>query len=205
MKVSGIVFTVIVIIVSSVVAHASGDADALLKRIVEKYGKTSGLVAKFTEEGEGEKMSGTISLRGKDKFRLELTDKTIVCNGKVIWVYTSSQKRVTIDNFKQQKNSLSPEFFLAQIPADAKASIIGTPNNYIRMLLEPQTADAWGFVKSVTIDVEESNATIHRVEIVDQNSIKRDITIHSLKFDINMPESSFEFTPPKDVTVVDLR
>jgi chaperone LolA len=186
--------------------YAGDAAHDLLSRIVDRYSHASGVVAKFAEEGAGDNVHGTITFKGKDKFRLELDDKTIVCNGKVIWIYTPSQNRVTIDAYHQKSNSLTPEFFIAKVPDNAHARILEQGSGkYTRMLLEPPTEDAWGFIKSLTIDVEESNATIHKVEIASQDSAPRVITIQSLKLDTKPAESTFEFTPPKDATVVDLR
>src|SRR5579872_3093447 len=186
--------------------YAGDAAHDLLARIIERYSHASGVVAKFSESGAGDNVHGTITFKGKDKFRLELDDKTIVCNGKVIWIYTPSQNRVTIDAYHQKSNSLTPEFFIAKVPDNAHARILDQGSDkYTRMLLEPPTEDAWGFIKSLTIDVEEGNATIHKVEIASQDSAPRVITIQSLKLGTKPPESTFEFTPPKDATVVDLR
>ena len=188
-------------------AFAADEAHELLARVVAKYNAASGITMKFTEQGDGESNRGTIALRGKDKFRLELEDRVIVCNGKSIWVYTPSKKRVTIDVYKSGKNSLSPEFFIAKVPANATASIIGTDGTVRRLALSPpeSDADAWGMIKKVVVDVDKETAVIHRVEITDMNAAVRVVTVQSSKLDSHVPDSAFEFTPPEGTSVVDLR
>lgn len=189
-------------------AHAADEAHDLLKRIVEKYGKSSGITVRFSEKGDGESNKGTLSFRGKDRFKLDLGNRTVICNGKTIWVYTASEKRVTIDNYHANKNSMTPEFFLTGVPANAAATIIETNGNIARLALSPAPGsgdEAWGFISKVLLDVDKGDTRITRIEITDANSARRIITVQSLAFDARIPDGAFNFTPPEGTTVVDLR
>ena len=158
-------------------AFAADEAHELLARVVAKYNAASGITMKFTEQGDGESNRGTIALRGNDKFRLELEDRVIVCNGKSIWVYTPSKKRVTIDVYKSGKNSLSPEFFIAKVPSNATAQSSEPTVNCWSALSPPESdADAWGMIKKVVAHVDKETAVIHRVEITDMNAAVRVVT-----------------------------
>lgn len=82
-------------------------AKAVLDKLQKKYEAFQSLEASFTleleiPEKETEVQKGTLFQEG-DKYRLTLADRTLVCDGKTVWLYLPKQKEVQINDMETEQ------------------------------------------------------------------------------------------------------
>lgn len=151
-------------------------------------------------------ISGTLYIKKGNKYRIETDDKVIVTDGKTSWVYLPESQQVLIDNFRNDKNTITPEKFLLDVPADYFAVLLSTntadKSQEYTLRLTPKSDNS--FIRSIRI-VVDSSWTIRSAEISDMNDTRYTYKVESIRTNTGLPDSEFEFVPPKGAQVVDLR
>ncbi len=187
-------------------------ASQIVKNVQNNYEKTGDAVIQFTQtvvyplSQISRTITGTLYIKKGNKYRIDTGDKVIVTDGKTSWVYMPGSKQVIIDNFRNDKNTITPEKFLLDVPSDYFAVLLSTKKTgdekTYTLRLTPKSDDS--FIRSITI-VINGDWTIKSAEVSDMNDTKYTYTVNSLKVNTGLPNSEFEFVPPKGTQVVDLR
>ena len=140
-------------------------------------------------------------------YRIESEHQTIVTDGTTVWAYSAVNNQVIVDNYKENSNSISPEQFILNLPANYYASLLGyekqSAGNVILLKLVPK--DDRSFVKSVKISVEENSWMVQKIVILDVNETETTYTVRDIKLNTNIKDKTFTFETPKGAEVVDLR
>src|SRR3569623_2269911 len=133
--------------------------------------------------------------------------KTYVSDGDVLWLYEPEDKQA----FKQElkgsqlpaalafltgKGKLADEFDIAL----AKDPPVGTSRDYV-LALSPRQPQAQ--VKSLLFVVDPDSFFVREAFIVDAQGNTNDILFTDVKINDRLPESTFHFTPPAGVRLVD--
>lgn len=187
-------------------------ASQIVKNVQNNYEKTNDAVIQFTQtvvyplSKLSRTITGTLYIKKGNKYRIDTEDKVIVTNGKTSWVYMPSSKQVIIDNFRNDKNTITPEKFLLDVPSDYFAVLLSAKKDgdskIYTLRLTPKSDDS--FIRSITIEIN-GDWTIKSAAVSDMNDTKYTYTVNSLKVNTSLPDSEFEFVPPKGTQVVDLR
>ena len=188
-------------------------AKEIIEKVQAKYKKTNTLIAKYTQTTKfkltkfEQSVNGTLYLKKEKKYRIETNDQIFITDGVTSWAFTNKTNQLVIDNFKEDKNSISPEKFLVEYPEDYYSSLIGKSkvNNQevYELKLIPKSSN--NFIKSMKVWVDDDEWFIRKVELTDIND---NITIYTVKkVDVNVEinNDKFQFKPGKDVQVIDLR
>ena len=150
---------------------------------------------------------GTLTMKKPNKYRVESEHQTFVTDGSTVWAYSPVNKQVLIDRYKENENTLSPELFLLNLPANYYATLLGDERSgqthLITLKLVPK--DDQSFVKSMKVWIEVESWIVRKVEIVDVNDTEKTYTVHDVRMNSNVKDSAFAFTPPPGTEVVDLR
>lgn len=106
MKKLASVLMFLVVASSTIIAQ---DQDPKAKAILDDVSKTTKAYKTITteytltvlnkEKKQTDKQSGKIQVKG-NKFRLEITGSTIVCDGKTVWTYSKDANEVSIKNYE---------------------------------------------------------------------------------------------------------
>lgn len=151
-------------------------------------------------------ITGTLYLKKGNKYRIDTDDKVIVTDGKTSWVYLPGSQQVLIDNFRNDKNTITPDKFLLDVPSDYFAVLLSTTKTakgeQYTLRLTPKSDNS--FIRSIRI-VVDSDWTVRSAEVSDMNDTRTTFTVDSLETNTGLPNSEFEFIPPKGAQVVDLR
>ncbi len=131
------------------------------------------------------------------KFRLESDDQHVVSNGVVVWNYRPSTKTVTIAPVS--RHALNDLLHLANNIAGRYRATFPTNST---VLLRP--ADGAAMYGIEQLELRFRGSRLHTVAITRASSTER-WRIHSLEFDRSPSESTFVFTIPAGVEVVDMR
>jgi len=162
---------------------------------------------KFGFSNIEQNFSGTLKMKKPKHYRIESEHQTIVTDGITVWAYSTANNQVLIDHYKENSNSISPEQFMLNLPANYYASILGnekqTAGNIILLKLVPK--DDRSFVKSVKISVEENSWMLKKIVILDVNETETSYLVKDIKLNTNMKEKTFTFETPAGAEVVDLR
>ncbi len=187
-------------------------AAEIVKHIQDKYSRTDDATISFTQtvvfplSKISKTTRGTLLLKKGNKYRINTDDKTMVTDGKTSWVYLPGSQQVLIDKFRDDKNTVTPDKFLLSVPSDYFAVLLSTKEtadgDEYTLRLTPKSDDS--FIRSIRIVIDSSWA-VKSAEVSDMNDTKYTYTVESLKINTGLPDSDFEFIPPKGAQVVDLR
>ncbi|RPI06329.1 MAG: outer membrane lipoprotein carrier protein LolA [Ignavibacteriae bacterium] len=162
---------------------------------------------KFGFSNIEQNFSGILKMKKPKHYRIESEHQTIVTDGMTVWAYSSANNQVIVDKYKENSNSISPEQFMLNLPANYYASLLGTEKqaagNMVLLKLIPK--DDRSFVKSVKISVEESGWLLRKIEIMDVNETETTYTVKDIKLNTNIKDKIFTFEAPEGAEVVDLR
>jgi len=151
--------------------------------------------------------SGTLIMKKPNHYRIESEHQTIVTDGTTVWAYSTANNQVIIDKYKENRNSISPEQFLLNLPTNYYATLLGTEKSSTgtRVLLKLVPKDDRSFIKSVKISVDEHGWLIRKIMILDVNETETTYTVKEIKLNTNIKEKTFVFETPEGAEVVDLR
>ena len=185
----------------------------IVKNFQDNYNRIEDATIKFTQtvvfplSKVSRTTSGTLYIKKGNKYRIDTDDKVIVTDGKTSWVYLPQSQQVLIDNFRNDKNTITPEKFLLDVPEDYFAVLLSTnktsTGNLYVLRLTPRSDNS--FIRSITIEIQDSSWTVKSAVISDMNDTRYTYKVESLKTNTGLPNSEFEFVPPKGAQVVDLR
>jgi periplasmic chaperone LolA len=150
---------------------------------------------------------GTLMMKKPNHYRIESEHQTIVTDGVTVWAYSTANNQVIIDKYKENNNSLSPEQFMLNLPANYYASVLGSEkfSEGTVILLKLVPKDDRSFVKSVKLSVEEHGWLVRKIMILDVNETETTYTVKDIKLNTNIKEKTFVFETPKGAEVIDLR
>jgi chaperone LolA len=151
--------------------------------------------------------SGTLMMKKPNHYRIESEHQTIVTDGVTVWAYSKANNQVIIDKYKENSNSLSPEQFMLNLPANYYASVLGSEkfSEGTVILLKLVPKDDRSFVKSVKLSVDEHGWLVRKIMILDVNETETTYTVKDIKLNTNIKEKTFAFDTPEGAEVVDLR
>lgn len=200
-----------------VVVGAARQKEVTAKDVTEnlqrRYASMQDAVAKFTQRVKfsfskiEQNFDGTLTMKRPNKYRVESEHQTFVTDGSVIWSYSPVNKQVLVDRYKENQNTISPEKFLLNLPAQYYSTLLGREkvNKAETFVLKLVPKDDQAFIKSVKVWVEDGTWIVRKVLIVDVNDTETQYSIKEIKLNTNVNDSIFSFTPPAGTEVVDLR
>ncbi len=182
-------------------------------RLQKKFDSMQDATIRFTQHVKfgfskiEQSTQGVLTMKRPNKYRVELDHQTIVTNGSVVWSYSPANNQVLIDRYKEHQNSLSPEQFLLNLPAQYYTTLLGKEKaeNTETHVLKLVPKDDQSFIKSVKMWVEDGTWVVRKVQIIDVNDTETVYTVVELKINTRVSDLLFTFTPPAGTEVVDLR
>ena len=215
-----------IIIVTMTVVFAFGAAESqstgktrftatqVLEKVEEMYATVNDATAEFTQTVSfkyakiEQSFSGTVSMKKKNKYRVESQQQTLVTDGAIVWVYSPVNNQVLIDLFRESPNTFSPEKFLVGLPKNFRATLVddNTPEGHAATVLKllPKS-DVSKFVKSLKVWINDNDWSVRRVEYVDMNETRTVYSLKSITFNSGISDERFVFKVPEKAEVVDLR
>lgn len=150
---------------------------------------------------------GTLISKKPKFYRIESEHQTLVTDGVTVWAYSPVNKQVVVDHYRENQNSISPEQFMLTIPTQYYTTLVGKEKEREQTLvvLKLIPKDDRSFVQSVKLWIDNATWMIVRITIVDVNETETTYLVRKVKFNTDVKEKIFTFTPPAGVDVVDLR
>ena len=189
---------------------------AVVERVQKKYDGAADFRAAFNQTltnatfKRRSSSTGEVLLKKPGRMRWNYKTpetKTYVSDGDVLWLYEPEDKQAFKQDLKGSqlpaalafltgKGKLSDEFDITV----AKDPPVGTSRDYV-LALSPKQAQAQ--VKSLLFVVDPDSFFVRETFIVDAQGNTNDILFSDVKVNVHLPESTFHFTPPAGVRIVD--
>jgi len=151
--------------------------------------------------------SGVLKMRKPKCYRIESEHQVITTDGTTVWAYSQANKQVIIDNYKENGNSISPEQFMLNLPANYYASLSGSEKKSAgtTLILKLIPKDDRSFIKTVKLYVEANSWMVSKIIITDVNETETIYIVKDIKLNTNLKDKTFTFDTPPGAEVVDLR
>lgn len=157
----------------------------------------------ITSDGESvEENSGTVWMQAPDYFKWhyqEPFEQLIVADGEHVWVYDEDLQQVTV---KSQNNNLNPIYVIINeelsnryydITTDGKKESL----NWVKLTPKEESNE----VKFVLLGIKDNQ--LNRIHVNNQLGQTLVFEFSDLKRNPNLPDNTFQFTPPEGVDVVE--
>lgn len=204
-------FLIFYIIFFEFVFSQTKTAKEIMQSVSKKYSEISNLKCEFTQTTilskikKTQKIDGTLSLKKVNKFLIQYEHQTISCDGKTVWTYVKQNNQVLIDNYKDDKSSMSIdkiilnnfESFFSTFIKEEKID----EKNFNVIKLTPK--DDKSTIQNLKVWIKDD--IIKKVETVDKKQNSTTYFIKEIKFNQNINDDLFNFIPPKETEIIDLR
>jgi len=188
-------------------------AQEIIQKVQEKYKTIDDAVVKFTQTVKyqvsqiEQTYNGTMYIKKPKKYRIETEQQTLVTDGTTSWAYSPRNKQLVIDNYREDKTSVSPDKLLLDYPENFYSALVGeeklsSVRTYI-LKLTPKEDNS--FVKAMKVWVDKDDWMIRRVEINDVNDTKTTYTVKDIVINKGIADLKFQFEAPAGTQTVDLR
>ena len=205
---SGIVFSIVLFYGQPAFAQ---DADAVAKRVQEKYDSIHSMRAHFRQTMKSDMLEssesneGRLVLNGK-QFRVEMPNQTFVTDGSSTWLYNAETNEVLINDYVEEDMfpvrdmifNYSDRYTVDGVTHD----VIGGVSTDILALSAIDETDLY---RHLTLFVRRTDAIVTRVEILDANETTMIFDLSDIEVNPSLDAAEFSFQAPAGTEVVDLR
>jgi outer membrane lipoprotein-sorting protein len=209
-----IIFLLLLFNLFSIYSLCAADADDIVKKVQKKYQSAKTIriqfkeTARFKLTGTASEVNAILQMKGKDKFRLESEDQVLVNNGETFWRFNKLDSQVLVDYAKKDEQEVLLNNFLYEIKDHYFAQIVEETKEkgakiYV-LRLTPKPAEQSIFT-SIKVWIKDKSWEIERLVYTDYNDNETEYQIDRIDFNPDLAESTFTFSPPEGIQVIDLR
>jgi outer membrane lipoprotein-sorting protein len=137
--------------------------------------------------------TGNIIVKG-DKYRLEITGQTVICDGKTVWTYIKDANEVNIDNMKTDDDAINPTKLLNMYEKNFTYKLIkeATVNGKYVQIIDLKPIKGKKYYK-VRLTIDKALLQIVSSVVFDKNQTTT-YTYLVTKFTPNFPVTDAGFT-----------
>jgi outer membrane lipoprotein-sorting protein len=185
------------------------DKNEVYEKLMEKYAEPETIVVRFHLPGI-EDMQGLLKAKRGNKYRLRMNGQTVVSDGETIWNYMPADKSVMISNYGDAGDALSLEQFFFDIIDSFKPTGLyrytasDRENSYKLKLEPPQSGANIHDIKSIDLYFDIGTYDILSIAVYTAGD-NFSWDIDSIRMDEDLSDDVFEFQPPEDAEVIDMR
>lgn len=189
-------------------AGQKGDIGEIIRQVKAVYASTAAAEVAFVQTGDGANTSGRIMYASGDRYRLELPKQTIISDGKKTWTVFADRNQVVINRAATGNDRLTPGQILTSFPGAYATSLTGssTVNGRGVWMVKcvpgrgPRVAD----VTQATLYVDKTTSRFHRIDVKSESIGDVSIRITTANYNLRIDNSTFTFSPPAGMKVIDL-
>ena len=187
--------------------------DEVVSKVQEQYEIHADFKADFVQESwikslsKKQQAEGVVYFKKPGKMHWKYrkpTKQEIISDGKTLWTYRPEDKQVIISAMTQAFQSKAPSTFLAglgNLKKDFQARFLKEPTPATNYYLELTPVEAQGSLEKLFLSVDRETFKILQAKIQDAMGNTTQINFSRIKFNNNLSESLFAFTPPAGVEV----
>ena len=201
------IFRFLVFLIIPITFYAQS-ADDLIDKVQNKFDQIDDLSAKFSQtiysnpSTESIHFEGEFYYKKEDSFNISLPNREIISDGKSVWNYEESEKKVVISDAEFDEASFSLKEIIYSYPEKCDLSLVENNSGKYYIKATPK-ASALNF-KEIYLTINDKYL-LSKVEIVDFNDMKFTFELFSIKLNQNISSELFQFLPTEEVEIIDLR
>jgi len=189
----------ILLITPALMAQNDAKAKVILDGTAAKIKTYTSYKIEFTYKMENttkkinEVKTGNIIVKG-DKYRLEITGQTVICDGKTVWTYIKDANEVNIDNVKTDDDAINPTKLLNMYEKNFTYKLIKetTVNGKYVQIIDLKPIKGKKYYK-VRLTIDKALLQIISSVVFDKNQTTT-YTYLVTKFTPNIPVADASFT-----------
>ncbi len=193
---------IIAIFILSFITLSGQFAESELKKLQEKFLSINNFSAEFEQIsnsfGDQQNARGKFYYSKGNKFRIEFADQIICSDGKSIWNYDESEKRVVINNLDDQPGIFSIDKYIMEFSKFCNYSKI---KNGLRF---ENCTDDNSFYKSIELSYND-NYMLTSVDVKDNMNNRYAFKLINMIENKITDDSIFKLTIPEGIRIIDLR
>jgi outer membrane lipoprotein carrier protein len=198
----------------------TGEADpqavTILRRVQQTYANIRSMEADFVQHltvpllGTEQRSVGRLANRRPDRLSMRFSDPqgdVLVADGRHLWIYSPSTDRTQVIRSAMGAGGAQVDFQreLTEDPtARYVATLIGTATVGGRQThvisLVPRGRSPYRLIR---VWVDQQDSIIRRFEMTEENDTVRRIELSNVRINPNLPDSTFQFTPPAGAQIFD--
>ena len=189
-------------------------ANAILKKVSQKYGAYKTIKVDFVqsikgiETGSTEEKKGTIYVKG-DMYRLETPDFERICNNELIWDYLKSAGEVHIKGMDEEMEDIQPSKIFSLYEQDYTTLYVseGNVNGKKIHVIDLTPNDKSKPFFKVRMAIEQSTNEVLEFKVFYGEGFQISYLLENFQKNPNLPDSKFTFNKANypGVVEVDLR
>lgn len=198
-----IILATVFILISMSYSIPQENANEVLKNIQEKFNSINDLTAELTQSVNSKvNLKGKVYFKKENHLRFEFKNILIVSDGEASWNYNQKDNKVVITDYESEGNKiLSIRQIIFEYPEDCELNTFESEGEKVLELIPK--ADAFSF-NSIRLFID-NDYLITKALIDDPASGAIQIDLSNYQLNKNLPDSYFQFSPPKGSQVIDLR
>lgn len=192
---------------------ADNKSKEILSNLANKIKSYNTLRVDFTykmenkQEKINESINGILYLK-KEKYRLELDQQIVICDGKTVWTYLKDANEVQINNVTESEDEITPQniFTIYEKGHRSKHIREGQENGKKVHVVELVPKETKQYYK-VRLNIEKTTNMLVSAVVFDRNNTTFTYTISKNQPNISIADEKFTFNAasyPK-VEIIDLR
>ncbi|MCB9263126.1 MAG: outer membrane lipoprotein carrier protein LolA [Flavobacteriales bacterium] len=211
-----ITLSLAVVFLASITTLIAQDATAtkILDGVSKTYQAYKTIKAGFTikvQNGQNNSAiseSGTLYLKAK-KFKIELSDQEIYCDGKTMWTYLKDENECQITDYDANAQEINPADIFTIYKTGFLSKYTGEEisggKKVQKIELTPTNKNKPYF--KVKLDIEKASNKIMKMSVLNKNGINSTYNVTSFTPNLEMADAVFKFDPRKKpgVVITDLR
>lgn len=174
------------------------NADDAIKSLQNKFNTIKDMSASFKQGN----MSGTIYYKKENMYRIELSNLTLISDGKTTWSYTKKENKVIVNDYDEATSSMfSFNSIIRDYPSKCNSTSTKEGSSTV-ILLTPKPKVNIGFTSA---KIWVNNENLVQKIVIEKGKNPLQISLSNYKINQNLSNSHFSFTPPKGSKIIDLR
>ncbi|RMG77107.1 MAG: outer membrane lipoprotein carrier protein LolA [Bacteroidetes bacterium] len=193
-------------------------AKVILEELTNKTKEYSTIYAEFDykmenkQDGIDETQAGKITLKGKEKYKVDIAGQQVICDGKTIWTYIKDADEVQInavEDFEDEEDNLmNPSNIFTIYEKGFKYKLVSenTENGKEKAVINlyPMKPAEKPY-HTITITVNKTDGYLEKAVIKSKDGNVYTYTLKKFEPNKPIPDSDFTFDVSKAGDVIDLR
>jgi len=210
-----IALSVVVLLVAGMKRLIAQDATAnkILGTVSATYQTYKSIKAGFsitinnTQTKSKIKQNGTLYLKGK-KFRINLSDQEIYCDGKTMWTYFKEENEVQITKYDANAQDINPSEIFTIYQKGFTSKYVGeaiVSGKTIQKIELTPTNKSKPYFK-VKLDIDKASHKVNNMTVMNKNGVNATYSVTSFQSNLTMNDTFFKFDEKNKpgVVVIDL-
>ena len=145
------------------------------------------------EKKQTDKQTGKIQVKG-NKFRLEITGNTIICDGKTVWTYNKAANEVSIKNYEPDANdAMDPTKIFTMYENGFKYKYDSEEAKLTIINLYPSVKPEKKKYHTIKLYIDKAKKQVKKLTMLMKDGGTQTYEVKTMTPDLDLPDTLFSF------------